>query len=515
MNLDAASAALDAYDGLYFLVDDDGTLTEWNAAVEELTGSDNETLPTLSAVDLFEECAENGISDALAGARETGEATVEAPLLLADGDVRPFEIELLCVDGGVAGIGQDVTQRTEQRDSLQRRERVLRGMYDVVSDTDRSFEEQVESLLLLGREELGVDYGTLSRIEGEEYIFEVVHSDDDTIQAGDVVPVAATNCELVATSERTLVLGDVGEDAPEEAHRAGYTEWGISCYLGAPVMVDDEVYGTFCFYDTQPRSEGFSAWHVTLVDLMSRWVGYELQRQRTNERLRRQNEKLNHFASIVSHDLRNPLNVLNGSLGLAEETGEAEHFERAERAAERMETLIDDLLVLARAGDTIEETEPVGIGTLARNCWAGVDTGGASLTVLSDRTVLADATRLRQLFENLIRNVVEHGSAGSESAAADDGTANSRGVTVTIGDLEDGFYVADDGVGIPEAEREKIFESGFSTREGGTGFGLSIVTEIADAHGWAVRATESEDGGARFEFTGVKRPATTDPEAAE
>ena len=491
MSLDGASAALEASSGLYFLVGDDDYLQEWNATVREVTGRTDDELATLTAAGLFDAADDAEVTEALTLARDSGTTTVEASLVVADGENLPYEVELLAVDDGVAAIGREVTRRKARRESLQRRERVLRGMHDVISDTERSFEEQVAALLLLGREELGLDYGTLSRIDGEEYRFEVVSSDDDSITAGDVVPVSATNCEIVAADSRSLVLGNLAEDAPEETDREGFTEWGITCYLGAPVEVDDDVYGTFCFYDTEPRREGFSAWHVTLVDLMSRWVSYELQRKRTTEQLRRQNQKLDRFASIVSHDLRNPLNVLGGSLELAEETGEHEHFERAENAVDRMEALIDDLLVLARAGETVEETEPVELDAFVRKCWTGVETGDASLVTEADRSLLADPPRLRQLLENLLRNAVEHGGDSP---------------TVTVGDLEEGFYVADDGAGIPEADREAVFESGFTTLEGGTGFGLSIVEEVADALGWAVAVTESEDGGARFEFTGVERP---------
>jgi signal transduction histidine kinase len=77
-------------------------------------------------------------------------------------------------------------------------------------------------------------------------------------------------------------------------------------------------------------------------------------------------------------------------------------------------------------------------------------------------------------------------------------------VTVRVGDLGDGFYVADDGPGIPADRREDVFEPGYSTARDGTGFGLSIVRELADLHGWTVRATESESGGVRFEITGVE-----------
>jgi len=72
----------------------------------------------------------------------------------------------------------------------------------------------------------------------------------------------------------------------------GYTDWGISCYIGGPVFVNDEVYGTFCFYDTEPRDTQFSGWEVTLVDLMSRWVSYELQRKQATDQLQQQNERL-------------------------------------------------------------------------------------------------------------------------------------------------------------------------------------------------------------------------------
>jgi signal transduction histidine kinase len=348
----------------------------------------------------------------------------------------------------------------------------------------------VAALLDLGRQELDVAYGTLSQIRGDEYVFEFVSADDDRVRAGDVVPVSTTNCEIAANTERTLVLGDVERDAPEGMDRAGHADWGISCYLGAPVFTEDGVYGTFCFYDTEARKEQFSEWEVTLVNLMSRWVSYELQRQRANARLQEQNEKLAQFASIASHDLRNPLNVLEGSLHLAEETGERDHFERCHSAIERMNTLVEDLLSLARAGTIIEELEEVSLASLVEECWRGVVVGDGTLQLELDATAViqADRSRLKQLFENLIRNVFDHGSDDS---------------TVTVGPLEHGFYLEDDGPGIPEENRSKVFEGGYSILEDGTGFGLAIVNEIVDAHGWEIRLTSAATGGARFEITGL------------
>jgi signal transduction histidine kinase len=103
---------------------------------------------------------------------------------------------------------------------------------------------------------------------------------------------------------------------------------------------------------------------------------------------------------------------------------------------------------------------------------------------------------------------VEHGSTSSRPKADDaveHGAPGGEAPTVTVDDLDDepGFYVADDGAGIPEGEHERVFERGYLTAEAGTGFGLAIVREIAEAHGWTVRTTESEAGGARFEIAGV------------
>lgn len=95
---------------------------------------------------------------------------------------------------------------------------------------------------------------------------------------------------------------------------------------------------------------------------------------------------------------------------------------------------------------------------------------------------------LKQIFEDLFRNAVEHGDAD---------------VTLTVGELADGFYIEDDGVGIPEDEREAVFEPGYSTSQEDSGFGLSIVGRVVDAHGWEIRLTDGADGGARFEITGV------------
>jgi PAS domain S-box-containing protein len=225
------------------------------------------------------------------------------------------------------------------------------------------------------------------------------------------------------------------------------------------------------------------------------------------ERLERQNERLEEFASVVSHDLRNPLNVADARLELARQECDSEHLDDVTRALDRMGTLIEDLLTLAQQGQSSGETTAVVLADLAETCWQAVETADATLVTETESVILADRKRCRQLFENLIRNSVEHGSTSSRTESDDTVEHGEETVSLTVGDIDDwdGFYVADDGPGIPADEREAVFESGYSTADGEAGIGLAIVREIVESHGWEITVTDSEAGGARFEITGVKR----------
>jgi PAS domain S-box-containing protein len=256
------------------------------------------------------------------------------------------------------------------------------------------------------------------------------------------------------------------------------------------------------------RRDGTEFWNrVSIAPIrdddgrVTQWVGFQEDISAFKERevaLERQNERLDSFAGIVSHDLRNPLNVAKGRVELARESGTAdEHLAAAAAALDRIESIVEHTLTLAREGETVGDVEPIALASVVADSWATVDTASASLAIETDRAVLADPDRLRNLFENLIRNAVEH--------AGDD-------VAIRVGDLDDGFYVADDGHGIPPAVRDDLFEPGRSTAEGNTGFGLAIVQEIATAHGWTVAAVDAADGGARFEIRGVRNRADTVPE---
>lgn len=219
------------------------------------------------------------------------------------------------------------------------------------------------------------------------------------------------------------------------------------------------------------------------------------EERQTARELTRQNNRLDKFAGIVSHDIQNPLIVAQGRLELAQQECETEHHDAIATALDRMQRIIEDVLWLAREGQDIGSVELVSLGEAVESAWEMVSerADSAELRYGTDESQLpmieADYDRLCQLLENMLTNAIEHGG--------DD-------VTVTIGELDDGFYIEDDGAGIHPDERDDVFDVGYSSSAEGTGFGLNIVKQIVDAHGWDSRVTSSSEGGARFEITGLR-----------
>jgi PAS domain S-box-containing protein len=252
------------------------------------------------------------------------------------------------------------------------------------------------------------------------------------------------------------------------------------------LLVPAGEYGVLGAYSDE--RDAFDETDVELFRLLASTVGAALARTKREREIAQRNKRLNEFASVVSHDLRNPMNVASAHAELARSVDDDEqHLDKIDESLRRMERLIEDLLARAR-GERDIEREAVELAATAREAWGAVHTADASLTVADDASMDADPDRLTQLFENLFRNAIEH-------AGAD--------VSVRVGTCSDGFYIEDDGPGIPETERDEVFEQGVTSSEDSTGYGLSIVADIVDGHGWSIAATDSENGGARFEITDI------------
>ncbi|MFO7834879.1 MAG: PAS domain S-box protein [Halohasta sp.] len=484
------------------ITDTAGTIEYVNPAFEELTGfSRTEAVGRTPRIlksgahdeayyrDLWDAILDGNVwEEEVVNETKTGEEYVAhqtiAPVTDADGNLQQF-----------VGIQRDVTRRCLLEDQIERSAETLEALYAAVADETTDLESKIETVIEIGATHLEYPLGYLTRIDdGTQRIIAAV-GDHDAIQPGATDPIERTYCRRTVENDEPTIVSD----APREgwADDPAFEHFGLRCYIGARVVVNGELFGTLCFGGEEPREELVLEAQQSTVKTLATWLGSEFERHRYEAQLERQNAQLEQFASVASHDLRNPLNVASGHLDLARETGADEHFEAVAENHDRMAAIIEDVLTLARQGTFVETTESVSLKSIAVECWESGDTGAAELVVDGETTIRADADKLRHVFENLFRNAIEHGTLNRHQTADTDRAG--AGLTVTVGPIDGGFYVADDGPGIPEDERESVFDHGYSGSDG-TGFGLAIVDSIADAHGWSVHVTESRSGGARFEF---------------
>lgn len=241
-------------------------------------------------------------------------------------------------------------------------------------------------------------------------------------------------------------------------------------------------HGTLSIGDGRPGA--FEESDVMLATILANNAASVLDRLERERELKQKNERLDQFASMVSHDLRNPLSIARGRLGLYRKEGDESDLDAVERALSRIEGLTEDLTGLARHGRASAAFEPFSLADCARDAWSMIDSRSATLSV-EDVEIDGDEGQVRALLENLFRNAIGHGGAD---------------VAVRVGPLPDGFFVEDTGDGVPADVRDRVFDHGFTTGYGGSGVGLTIVERIASAHDLGVTLCESPEGGARFEF---------------
>ena len=493
MNVDGVAAAVEHAADAVVITDKNGVIEYVNPAFEQLSGySSAEAIgctprilksgeqgqqyyeqmwETILDGDVWEEQI---VNETQSGRTYTAHQTI-APVVGEDGSIERF-----------VGIQRDITRQKRLEEQLARSKRTLSQLYDSTADSDADLDTKIAAVLELATDNLGYEVGYFTRISDETQRIVAASGDHDPIEAGREDPLCRTYCRETIDSDEPVVIGDAAAEG--WAGDPAYENFGLDCYAGARVLVDNELYGTLCFGGTDVTDRLILDAHRSTVQTLANWVGYEIERDQYDRKLEQQNERLERFAGAVSHDLRNPLDVARSYVTLAAEDESLDYLDKVADAHDRMEEIIEDTLTLAREGELVEEPTTVSLSRLATDCWETVDTAGAQLEVESDMQLRADPDKLRHVFENLYRNAVEHGSTNQESD-----------VTISVGQFEDGFYIEDDGPGIDDDEKAAVFEFGHTTADG-SGFGLAIVDTIARAHDWSVRVTDSAAGGARFEF---------------
>ncbi len=397
--------------------------------------------------------------------------------------------ELLAVHAEAA-----LSQVRSQNRLLEQKEKI-ESLHEIAAEIESCrVQDELYSLMRKASEEiLGYDWCTFYLYKDAEFITAMA-SEESPMHVGErPFPNGNSVARTVVETGESCLISDRSETKEGEP-----TTSRITSAMQVPV---GDV-GVYCVANERPDS--FDEADLELAELLCSHVAEAYQRIETQQRLKQQkrelerkNERLDRFTSILSHDLRNPLNVAQLRASLVKQTADIEHIDDVIDAHERMDVMIDDLLTMARAKQLDEQKTTVSLATRAENAWETTKTGESELGIedTNGLSLTAEPSLLQHLLENLFRNAVEH---------------NENPVTITVGTLgpaeyPHGFYVEDDGVGFPDGQVDEIFEHGYSTSERGIGLGLSIVAEFVDAHDWDISARESAAGGARFDiYTGTQ-----------
>ncbi|MFC7077228.1 sensor histidine kinase [Haloarcula halophila] len=214
----------------------------------------------------------------------------------------------------------------------------------------------------------------------------------------------------------------------------------------------------------------------------------DITTRKTRERdLRRQHERMVKVALLAAHKFRNELQIAHGRLELLD--CDAEELDHIEASLARISAVVDTVVSLSTQETEIVDQEPVWLSRLSREVWDTLAESQAQLRIESDARLVADQESAGLLMQFLFQNALEHVGPS---------------VTVTVGATPDGFFIADDGPGVDVEPPERVFDAGYTTVEGNTGFGLYIARTIAENHGWEIELSEVADGGIRFDIVNVE-----------
>ena len=328
-------------------------------------------------------------------------------------------------------------------------------------------------------------------------------------------------------SGQPVHVPDVTTDLPDdaEAAMAALREQGVHSILFVPLRARDTNVG-FMGFEARRMRRSWSDESIALLRTVGELYVGAVERSRAeralastaaelelrNAELERSNRELEQFASIVSHDLKSPLQVVRGFIELLGHDAEANqsssdaltYVAAALRGAARMDRLIDDLLAYSRAGQRPASMVPVDLDTIAAEVVADssalIEETNATVTFAPMPTVEGDVTQLRQLLQNLVTNAIKFRRPDEPSR-------------VNVSSTEHGDFwrieVVDNGIGIAPEHREEIFAMFSRLHQGdrpGSGIGLAICARVVTNHGGEIWAEDGDGEGTRLCFTLAKHP---------
>ncbi|MEE2938988.1 MAG: ATP-binding protein [Planctomycetota bacterium] len=366
----------------------------------------------------------------------------------------------------------------------------------------------------------GLDFGIVSRVEDGRYVIEHLHQPDGAgLEVGQEFPLGDTYCAITLEASDLISIDEM-RSSSHSGHPC-YEAFQLESYIGVPLHVDGEVYGTLNFSAPNVRQRPWSETDRQLVLMLARWVEGTISQARlrqllsstlreldhANRELVTRNADLESFARQASHDLQAPLQNVTALVRILAEDLEDGDMERAAEDSRmisgevaRMSDLVQALLTLARTGraeigdDLIQLNDCVdaALDSLQQT----IEAAGAEIVVGDLPAVQGSAQLLTQVFQNLISNAVKFRRADATPRVEVLGRALDGAVEVTV---------SDNGIGIDPDKIEQIFKPltrlHSASDYAGSGIGLAIVRKVVGRHGGEVSVQSTPGDGSTFKIT--------------
>ncbi len=418
------------------------------------------------------------------------------------------------------GVFQDITEAKEKEIELEHYRDGLESLNAIAANTNLNHDEQLHEALKTVAEYLGLPCGCIGKLNGPNLEIEEYYSisNNTPILKGAVLTLEKSFCHLTLQDEKAVAFSDVKQTPFTDS--TCYQELGFEAYIGAPVWVNGNKYGTVSFVSSQPKPEEFSKYDLSFLQVLANWIGSVIERKLYEKEILAAKETAEkaaaakaEFLSTMSHEIRTPMNAVIGMTHLLLQenprTDQVENLQALRFSGENLLALINDILDFSKIEAGRIEFEAAEfqikdlINSIKQSFHFRAEEKGIQLKVLVDQqlpeVVIGDPTRLSQILYNLVGNAVKFTHQGQVVIEV----KVAHVLTDTI-DLY--FSVTDTGIGIAPKNLDMIFES-FSqasqdvTRKfGGTGLGLTITKRLLELQGSKVQVNSKEGKGTKFHF---------------